>query len=370
MYIERKPEIKNAWVIIGGQYGDEGKGKISAFVSVREMANMVVRAGAGPNAEHGTYLNEKDNYLKVNQLPLGGIFLKDVQIRVGREVMVDPNKLLTEIINFNKYDLIKRVKIDKWCGIVEQKHIRAEERSKHLKNGQGSTLTGTGEARVAYVRRKNKYAKDIKVLQNMHLLTNVEEEINNDKNMTVIELSQGALLSRTHSLQENDSCTSVAINVAAAMSQVLLNPNRLKGSTLLVKSMPTREGKGTFGKPRELTEQEIIERGLVEYSSIGKEIRRKATEPDWDLLQEVTRINGPTEIALTFCDHWDENMKNVTDKNKITQPIKELIKKVEYTTNTPVNILETGKAFGCIIDLSGKNIDFDSYIHGEVIINI
>ncbi|MBU0998072.1 adenylosuccinate synthetase [Patescibacteria group bacterium] len=367
MYIERKPEVrKNAWVVMGAQYGDEGKGKISTFISLREGSNMVIRAGAGPNAEHGVFLDDNSEYLKANQLPLGGIFLKHIQIRVGREVVVDPEKLLAEI---EKYNLADRVKVDRWCGIVEQKHIRAEQRSKHLKEGQGSTLTGTGEARVDYVRRKNKYAKNIQILQDMNLLTNVEEEVNNDENMSTIELSQGALLSRTHSLQENDSCTSVAINVAAAMSQVLLNPHRLKGSTLLVKTMPTREGEGTFGKSRELTQQEIIDRGIVEYSSIGNKIRRKAVEPDWDLLQEAARINGPTEIALTFCDHWDPDMKNVVDRNKITESTKKLIRHVEAVTNAPVTILETGKPFGCIIDLSDKNIDFNSYIHGEVIIN-
>lgn len=373
MYIERIPEVKkNAWVVMGSQYGDEGKGKISTFICIREEANMVVRAGAGPNAEHGVFLNENSDYLKANQLPLGGIFLKNAQIRVGREVVVDPEKLLKEIETF---DLTGRVKVDKWCGIVEKKHIKAEQKSKHLKDGQGSTLTGTGEARVDYVRRINKYAKDIQVLKDMNLLTNVEQEVNNDNNMSIIELSQGALLSRTHSLQKNDSCTSVAINVAAAMSQVLLNPTRLKGSTLLVKTMPSREGEGTFGSSRELDHKEIVDRGITEYSSIinpdtGEyKIRRKAESIDFDLLQEVVRINGPTEIALTFCDHWDTNMKNITDKNKITQSIKSLVKQIEHSTSVPVTILETGKSYGCIIDLSDKNIDFNSYIQGEVIIN-
>jgi len=367
MFIERSIDpIKNAWAVMGSQYGDEGKGKISTFVSLREGSNMVVRAGAGPNAEHGIFTSENSDYLKANQLPLGGIFLKNMQIRVGREVVVDPEKLLDEI---EKFGLQDRVKVDRWCGIVEQEHIRRELENKHYTIEQGSTCTGTGEARADYVKRINRYAKDLKILSENNLLTNVEEEVNNDKNMSTIELSQGALLSRTHSLTENDSCTSVAINIAGAMSQVLLNPRRLKGSTLLVKSMPSREGEGTFGKSRELSEEEIIKRGIVEYSSIGGKIRRKAEGIDLDLLKEVVRINGPTEIALTFCDHWDPEMKNIIDKNKITNSIKNLVKTIEHSVNVPVNILETGKSFGCIIDLSDKKIDFNSYIHNEVIIN-
>lgn len=361
------PEVrKNSWVVLGAQYGDEYKGKICTFIIVRENANMSVRAGAGPNAEHGIFFTDNSDYLKANQLPMGGVFLKHIQIRVGREVVVDPEKTLAEI---EKYNLADRVKVDRWCGIVEQKHIRAELKSKHLKEGQGSTLTGTGEARVDYVRRINKYAKDIKIFQDMNILSNVEEEINNDKNMSVIEISQGALLSRTHSLQDNDSCTSVAINTAAAMSQVLLNPNRRKGTTLVVKTMPTREGKGTFGNSRELNKQEIIDRGVVEYSSIENKVRRTAEGIDFDLLQEVVRINGPDEIALTGCDRWDNNMKNIIDKDKITQSIKDLVRQIETKTFIPVTILETGKPLGGIIDLSDKNIDFNSYIHGEVIIN-
>lgn len=366
MNIERKPITKNAWVVMGAQYGDECKGKISTFISIRENSNMVVRAGAGPNAEHGVYMEDGGEYLKANQLPLGGIFLNHVQIRVAREVLVDPVKLIAEI---DKYKLGNRTKVDNYCGIVEPKHIKTEEKSKHYASGQGSTCTGTGEARVTYVRRKNKYAKDINILQERNLLTNVEKEVNDDENFSTIELSQGALLSRTHSLQGNDSCTSVAINIAAAMSQALLNPNRLKGSTLLVKTMPSREGAGTFGNSRELSEEEILARGIAEYSSIGGKLRRKAERIDFDLLEEVARINGPTEIALTFCDHWDKNMMNATNKNRITQRIKDLVQQIEHRIQVPVTILETGKDFGSIIDLSDKNIDFYSIIHGEVLIN-
>ena len=58
---------KGATIIVGAQWGDEGKGLISAYLNWRDKSELVCRAGTGANAEHGLFLRDEKTYLKVNQ---------------------------------------------------------------------------------------------------------------------------------------------------------------------------------------------------------------------------------------------------------------------------------------------------------------
>src|SRR3989442_78331 len=57
------------WVVVGGQFGSEGKGKISAYLTQREDIDICVRCG-GPNSGHSFY-DENGNLKVLRQLPTG-----------------------------------------------------------------------------------------------------------------------------------------------------------------------------------------------------------------------------------------------------------------------------------------------------------
>ena len=57
------------WVVVGGQYGSEGKGKISAFITLREDIDICIRCG-GPNSGH-SFVAEDGRTMLVRQLPTG-----------------------------------------------------------------------------------------------------------------------------------------------------------------------------------------------------------------------------------------------------------------------------------------------------------
>ncbi len=63
-------------------------------------------------------------------------------------------------------------------------------------------------------------------------------------------------------------------------------------------------------------------------------------------------LNGPTEIALTFCDHYDFRVKDATCPSDITKRLWSLIEKIEEAAKIPVTLLDTGKWFDSVIDLS------------------
>ncbi|RBP44044.1 adenylosuccinate synthase [Garciella nitratireducens] len=79
-------------VVVGAQWGDEGKGKITDFLA--ERSDVVVRAQGGNNAGH-TVVVEQEEY-KLHLIP-SGILYKDKTCIIGNGVVVDPKALLEEI---------------------------------------------------------------------------------------------------------------------------------------------------------------------------------------------------------------------------------------------------------------------------------
>ena len=347
--------MKGATIIVGAQWGDEGKGLISAYLALRDNPKYVARAGTGPNAEHGIFLKDETTYLKTNQLPLGCMFNSDVEVRVGSGVAVDPVKMLAEI---KKYNLEGRVKIDYRCPIVTQEHIDGEVNSAH-NQAIGSTMSGTGLCRRDFVQRIAKQARDFPELE--EYLTDTAKDINSvaRNSGVIIESSQGTFLSLAVS-PDYPNVTSDNVTALAAGDDVLLNWKYIKEVVLVVKAVPSREGAGGMGNVKEMTPEEIVEKGFVEPSSIGGITRRKASGIDWDMLRYAVEINGATQIALTFLDHYDPEMDGVKDINKVTEKAWKLIAEVIRETGVPVTILNTGKAYDCIIDLTKdhKNIDW------------
>ena len=339
--------------MVGGQYGDEGKGLISAYLAALYHAPIVARAGTGPGAEHGLFLTEKGPYLKTNQLPLGWIFNPDTQIRIGAGVAVNPKLLIQEM---DRFDLHGRVKVDYLCPIVTAEHIAAEKESKKMA-AIGSTFSGSGRCRADLVLRIAKLARDIPELQ--PYLTDVGNEVNQMAidNVVIVESSQGTLLSL--SSPDYPNVTSTNVTTAAVADQVRLNWQKLNRVTMVIKSIPSREGSGSLGS-EELTMEQIKSRGLEETSSIEGVTRRKGSEINWGLLATAAEINGATGIALTFCEHFDPKVANVTEKSQITDKLWKLVERVERESGgVPVTLLNTGKRFSSIVPIHGETLDWE-----------
>ena len=84
-------------VVIGTQWGDEGKGKIVDWLS--HKADIIVRFQGGHNAGHTLVVNNKT--FKLNLLPSGIVREKKISI-IGNGVVIDPWALLSEISNMKK----------------------------------------------------------------------------------------------------------------------------------------------------------------------------------------------------------------------------------------------------------------------------
>src|SRR5208282_5291720 len=124
------------WVVVGGQYGSEGKGKVSAFIAKQENIDICVRCG-GPNSGH-SFVDEHGKTIVLRQLPTGFINPR-TRLLIPAGALIDPVVLKQEI------DLLSlgpnRIGIDRKSFIIEAKD-REKEQSLGLRERLSSTLCG------------------------------------------------------------------------------------------------------------------------------------------------------------------------------------------------------------------------------------
>jgi len=334
-------------VVVGGFWGDEAKGLISAWQGYRNHALAVFRGTGGANPEHGLFFNI--HYIKVNQLPLGFI-LQDSQIGLGPGTAIDPDKFLKEVRRFRLSP--ERVKVDYRCPIITPANIQEEIDSASMK-AIGSTKSGTGIAFSHAALRIAPLANDVPELA--PYLADVPLMANElaDQGKISLESTQGTFLSRYHG--EYPNVTSVDVTTSSVIAGVGLNWRKVENVIVCVKALPTREGTGPMGDVEEFSEAEMREKGILEFSSIvdpetGKpEIRRKAKGIDYSLLNRIIMLNGANQIALTFCEQVDPEIRDATRWSQMTPKIKNLVDDVERHTGVEVTLLNTGKEWSSMV---------------------
>ena len=132
-------------ILVGAQWGDEGKGKIIDVLT--QEADVVVRTQGGNNAGHTVFLGEKKYVLHL--IP-SGILRKDKVCVIGNGVVIDPVGLVDEIKGLGKLG----VKVDKNLFISETAHLvlpyhRELDSQREIlkgKNKIGTTKRGIGPA--------------------------------------------------------------------------------------------------------------------------------------------------------------------------------------------------------------------------------
>ena len=334
-----------ATLVVDAFWGDSGKGKIATYLALRDRATYAVRAGTGTNAGHSVHFDD-GTQVRTHQIPCSWRWPR-TQVRIGSGVAVDPDVFLEEIA---AYGLEGRARVDHRCPIITPEHRQQEAADNHLAGVVGSVCSGTGAARADFVMRRARQAKDIPEL--VDHLADVPREINEAcarEETVVVVGSQGThlslALSHDYPYCTSDNCTSVA-----AADDVGLNWRHIGEVVLVVKALPSRVGEGPL--PLQMSEEEEDSRGIAEYGVTTGRRRRKARGISWEHLKESVMYNGPTQIALTFCDHLDPSVRGARTASALTPPIRELIRTLERRTGVQVVLVETGKLFGDIVDLS------------------
>ena len=360
--------MKNV-VVVGSQWGDEGKGKIVDWLS--SEADIIVRFQGGHNAGH-TLVIDGVTY-KLRLLP-SGIVRKDKVSIIGNGVVVDPWSLLDEIkeikskgIEINQESLI----ISDAANLILPFHREMDEiREDSAGEAKiGTTRRGIGPAYEDKVGRRSIRVMDLaseKNLDNrletalMHHnairkgigkeiykkdklkqdLLNIAPEIlkysqpvwkkidefKSQKKKILFEGAQGILLDVDHGTYPFVTSSNTVASAAATGSGC--GPNSINYVLGITKAYTTRVGAGPF--PTELTD-EIGEK----LGSIGKEFgtvtsrKRRCGWFDGVLVRQTIKIAGIDGIALTKLDVLDQ-----LDEIKMCVAYEIAGKKIDYLPST------------------------------------
>lgn len=345
-------------ILVGGQYGSEGKGQIASYIS--KEYDVLVRTG-GPNAGH-TVLEPSGPYT-YHYLPSGTM--------AGNQIIVmGPGSLLNiHGAGFGKGFLHEvadkeltpdRLVVDRQAMIITAEDVESEE---GIRKGIGSTKQGVGAAaarRITNRSRSTKLARDIKELSpyvgdSLSVLNNA---LTSGKRV-LIEGTQGTALSLYHGFYPY--VTSRDTSASSLLSESGIAPRWVRKVLMVCRTYPIRvqSPKGGTSGPmvRPVGWKEVSRRSGLDYKTLLKRERtsttnrrRRVSEFDWDLLRRSSVLNGATDIALTFVDYLGFNNRMVKEFSKLDDGVVKFVDKVELVSGARVSMVSVGFGPDKIID--------------------
>ena len=282
-------------IVVGGQGGDEGKGKICAFLAVKKNYDYSIRVG-GPNAGHTIFFKDKIYTLKT--MP-GAFVNKRTKLVLGAGTYIITDWLEKEI---KLTGAENRLIIDPHAVIIEPRHTAAERGDARMMGKIGSVGTGLGAAVRDRVDRKKlrfakdeprlkKYVKDVPGLLNKALAKG---------SRMLLEGTQGMKLSNLHG--EYPFVTSRDTTASTFMGEAGLGPKYAGEVYAIFKPYVTRVGPGMVAN--EIKDLKVLSR----YHTAGREVGsvsgrlRRVGAFDMDVARQTVSINSATRLAITHID--------------------------------------------------------------------
>ncbi|MFC2045835.1 adenylosuccinate synthase [Chloroflexota bacterium] len=330
--------------VIGGQWGDEGKGKVIDILA--QEVQMVIRFSGGDNAGH-TVINPYGEF-KLHLIP-SGIFAPHTVCIIGNGVVINPSVLIEEIEDLNRHGVdTSRLFISDRAHLIMPYHILLDGIEEEQRGGKalGTTRRGIGPAFTDKVARVGIRMGDlidaeglreklrVNINEKNNILTKiyevsplsldevyaqycqyaerlapyirdnvlmVEEALDNNEAI-LLEGAQGALLDPdfgTYPYTTSSSPLAGGSCIGAGLGPTMIN--RILG---VFKAYCTRVGSGPM--PTELEDEtgEMIREHAHEYGATTGRPRRCGWF-DAVAARFSNRINGLTELAITRLDIFD-----------------------------------------------------------------
>ena len=330
-----------AVAVVGSQWGDEGKGKITDFLS--NDAAYTVRSNGGNNAGHTIEINGQD--FKMRLIP-SGIFASKEGAVIGNGVVINPEVLFSELENLAEKGIdTSKLKISNRAHIIMPYHIKQDEYQEEAKGDQkiGTTKNGIGPAymdkasrigiRVCdllekdtfaaklrvnleqknevfskiygkpalefddifdkyyeYGQKMKKYVTDTSVLIN-NALDNDEKVLFEGAQGTMLDIDEGTYPFVT-------SSNTISGGIASGIG---VGANRVKSVIGVCKAYTTRVGAGPF--PTELLDEtgDRIRETAHEYGTVTGRPRRVGWF-DSVALRHAKRVSGINGLSLNLLD--------------------------------------------------------------------
>ncbi|WP_417550687.1 adenylosuccinate synthase [Methylophaga sp.] len=214
-------------VVIGSQWGDEGKGKVVDLLT--DSVSAVVRFQGGHNAGHTLVIEGKKTILHL--IP-SGILREHVQCLIGNGVVLSPEALIKEMneLEANGIPVRQRLKISAACPLILPYHVALDvaRESRRGKDAIGTTGRGIGPAYEDKVARRGLRLGD---LTNEQKFVEKLREVVNFHNFALINYYQAAPVSfeqvRDETLAMRDVLLPMIADIPAMLQQYYLNGDRV-----------------------------------------------------------------------------------------------------------------------------------------------
>ena len=305
-------------ILIGTQYGDEGKGKVIDYLA--NNYEVVARFNGGNNAGHSIFYNNKD--IALHLIPSGIFYGKKCVI--GNGVVIDPVSLKKEIemIEAEGVEVRDNLYISNNAHLITPKHIDIETmRGSSNSDKIGTTKKGIGPCVSDKVNRIGIKVCDINekfigTIQTTTYLDNVEYKealkylitlnisdmtsfLNNQEIEILAEGAQGTLLDIDHGTYPY--VTSTSCTIGGVMTGLGVSHKNIRKVYGVFKAYMTRVGNGPFTT-------ELLNKTGDEIRRIGKEFGSTTGRPrrcgwlDLPALKYACKINGVTDLVMTKAD--------------------------------------------------------------------
>lgn len=344
-------------VVIGGQYGSEGKGQIAAYLA--QEYDVLVRVG-GPNAGHS--VRSASGEYVYHQLPSG---CRDTNalVLIGPGAVLHPEKLVQEIKDCGLGP--DRVVIDPQAMTISTEDIEVEAST--VVRDISSTGTGTGRALARKILERGAMsttlARDNSALRPYvgETFDHLERAFANGKRV-MLEGTQGSGLSLHHGAYPH--VTSRDTNVAGCLSEAGIAPERVNHVIMVVRTYPIRVADpkdnptGTSGRlKQEIDFATIAARAGLDAAQVeGAEVtsttkrKRRVGEFEWDQFRRACALNCPTDIALTFVDYLSVDNRSARRYEQLTPETIQWIEEIERVAHAPASLISTRFSERAIID--------------------
>lgn len=341
-------------VLIGGQYGSEGKGHVAAYLA-RDY-DVLVRVG-GPNAGHT--VSSKSGIYTYHQLPSGARDTTAVLL-LGPGMTINVDSLLREITDCAI--TADRLFIDPQAMIIEPEDVAKEA---DLVRTIASTGQGSGAAAARRILDRGtgavKLARDIPALEpyvgkapNYRGSTSRQLEIAYRKRLSIfLEGTQGSRLSLYHG--QYPFVTSRDTNVAGCLAEAGISPSRVRRILMVVRPTPIRvanpdgnEGHHSGTLKHEVDFRVVAEAAKLDPDEITKNEKTSTTNRnrrvgwfEWEHFRNACALNAPSDIVLTFADYIDANNRKARRFEQLSEDTIKFVEELERIAQAPVSLINT-----------------------------
>lgn len=347
-------------VVVGGQYGSEGKGKLVAHLTRGVSAQAAVVRCGGTNSGHT--VDYQGRPYPFRQLPSAAV-VDGAPLFLSAGMVIDPSLLQKEI---DDLELDRsRLHIDRNAVVLDRHDLKKERRSR-LRSRVGSTLSGTGSATARKVLRDSgqRRMKDIPEFRDVVIdVSSRLNELADEGFGIIVEGTQGIGLSLHHS-ECFPYATSRDTSPAGFLSEVGLSPLLVTEILLVLRTFPIRVAGNSGPLAREISWKELTRRSgspepLVETTTVTRKIRRVA-EFDWDQAVRAVQISRPTGLVIHGLDYIDFGDRGTRHVSQLGAKSKRFISEVELRLGVPVVLGFTGPRQEDIVQLPKRPVELDS----------